>query len=58
MNEWGKGFPAFEISCYYEVPRLEAELLLEREASKGNLLVRPGRDGRSFAISTKQDLDG
>ncbi|XP_015246810.1 signal-transducing adaptor protein 1-like [Cyprinodon tularosa] len=44
--------------CYYEVPRLEAELLLEREASKGNLLVRPGRDGRSFAISTKQDLDG
>ncbi|KAM4740017.1 signal-transducing adaptor protein 1-like [Anableps anableps] len=45
-------------ACYYEVPRLEAELLLEREAKKGNLLLRPGKDGHSFAISTKQDLDG
>ncbi|KAK5601941.1 hypothetical protein CRENBAI_018891 [Crenichthys baileyi] len=45
-------------ACYYNVPRLEAELLLEREASKGNLLLRDGKDGRSFAITTKQDLDG
>ncbi|KAM4574961.1 signal-transducing adaptor protein 1-like, partial [Fundulus diaphanus] len=45
-------------ACYYEVPRLEAELLLEREAHKGNLLLRPGRDGRSFAMTTRQDLDG
>ncbi|MED6270479.1 hypothetical protein CHARACLAT_010852 [Characodon lateralis] len=45
-------------ACYYKVPRLEAELLLEREANKGNLLLRDGKDGRSFAITTKQDLDG
>lgn len=45
-------------TCYYDVPRLEAELLLEREANKGNMLLRPGRDGRSFALTTRQDLDG
>ncbi|XP_054902799.1 signal-transducing adaptor protein 1-like [Poeciliopsis prolifica] len=45
-------------ACYYEVPYLEAELLLEREASKGNLLLRPGKQKGSFAITTRQDLDG
>ncbi|XP_029004051.1 signal-transducing adaptor protein 1-like isoform X2 [Betta splendens] len=45
-------------SCYYKVSRLEAELLLERESPCGNLLLRPGRDGKSFAVTTRQDHDG
>lgn len=44
--------------CYYNVSRLEAMLLLERESEKGNLLLRPGRNGGSFAVTTRQDLDG
>ncbi|XP_028258665.1 signal-transducing adaptor protein 2-like [Parambassis ranga] len=45
-------------ACYYSVSRLEAELLLEREAKRGNLLLRPGSAGNSFAVTTRQDLDG
>ncbi|XP_051232439.1 signal-transducing adaptor protein 1 isoform X1 [Dicentrarchus labrax] len=45
-------------ACYHNVSRLEAELLLEREAKKGNLLLRPGSGGNSFAVTTRQDLDG
>uniref|UniRef100_UPI0037E74DC7 signal-transducing adaptor protein 1-like isoform X2 n=1 Tax=Semicossyphus pulcher TaxID=241346 RepID=UPI0037E74DC7 len=45
-------------ACYYEVSRLEAELLLERETKRGNLLLRPGRDGNSFAVTTRQDHEG
>ncbi|XP_040896555.1 signal-transducing adaptor protein 2-like isoform X2 [Toxotes jaculatrix] len=45
-------------ACYHSVSRLEAELLLEKEAKRGNLLLRPGRDGNSFAITTRQDHDG
>ncbi|XP_017262706.1 signal-transducing adaptor protein 1 [Kryptolebias marmoratus] len=45
-------------ACFFEVPWLEAELLLEREASKGNLLVRPGRRADSYAISTRMELAG
>ncbi|XP_003439745.2 signal-transducing adaptor protein 2 [Oreochromis niloticus] len=44
-------------ACYHNVSRLEAELLLEREAKRGNLLLRPGSDGSSFAVSTRQDLE-
>uniref|UniRef100_A0A3Q4I4E9 Signal transducing adaptor family member 2b n=1 Tax=Neolamprologus brichardi TaxID=32507 RepID=A0A3Q4I4E9_NEOBR len=44
-------------SCYHNVSRLEAELLLDREVKRGNLLLRPGSDGSSFAVSTRQDLD-
>ncbi|XP_029286082.1 signal-transducing adaptor protein 1-like [Cottoperca gobio] len=45
-------------ACYYKVSRLEAELLLEREAKKGNLLMRPGSNGNSFSVTTRQDHDG
>lgn len=45
-------------SCYHNVSRLEAMLLLERESQKGNLLLRPGSSGESFAVTTRQDLDG
>ncbi|XP_067370149.1 signal-transducing adaptor protein 1-like isoform X2 [Channa argus] len=44
--------------CFHNVSRLEAELLLEREAKRGNLLLRPGRNVNCFAVSTRQDLDG
>ncbi|KAG7514464.1 hypothetical protein JOB18_034484 [Solea senegalensis] len=46
-------------SCYHSVSRLEAELLLEKESKKGNLLLRPGGAGNSFSITTRQeDHDG
>ncbi|XP_047198973.1 signal-transducing adaptor protein 1-like isoform X2 [Hippoglossus stenolepis] len=44
--------------CYHRVSRLEAELLLEKECKRGNLLIRPGSDGNSFAITTRQDHVG
>ncbi|XP_062252181.1 signal-transducing adaptor protein 1-like [Platichthys flesus] len=44
--------------CYHRVSRLEAELLLEKECKRGNLLMRPGSDGNSFAITTRQDHVG
>ncbi|XP_050972771.1 signal-transducing adaptor protein 2b isoform X2 [Labeo rohita] len=45
-------------SCYHNVSRVEAEFLLERNADRGNLLLRPGRDGTSFALTTRQDVNG
>ncbi|XP_036970118.1 signal-transducing adaptor protein 1-like [Acanthopagrus latus] len=45
-------------ACYYNRTRVEAELLLEREAKRGNLLLRPGGGGNNFAVTTRQDLDG
>ncbi|XP_039984277.1 signal-transducing adaptor protein 1-like [Xiphias gladius] len=45
-------------ACYHAVSRLEAELLLEKEAKRGNLLLRPGSDRNSFAVTTRQDHDG
>uniref|UniRef100_A0A3P9LGN5 Signal transducing adaptor family member 2b n=1 Tax=Oryzias latipes TaxID=8090 RepID=A0A3P9LGN5_ORYLA len=43
--------------CYYAISRIEASLLLEREAARGNMLLRPSRDGASYAITTRQELD-
>ncbi|XP_051525655.1 signal-transducing adaptor protein 1-like isoform X2 [Myxocyprinus asiaticus] len=45
-------------ACYHDVSRVQAELLLERNANRGNLLLRPGRDGASFAVTTRQDVNG
>ncbi|KAG5276313.1 hypothetical protein AALO_G00130510 [Alosa alosa] len=45
-------------ACFETVSRTEAEILLERNPDKGNLLLRPGRDGTSFAVTTRQDLNG
>nr|XP_040040344.1 signal-transducing adaptor protein 1-like isoform X1 [Gasterosteus aculeatus aculeatus] len=45
-------------ACYHNVTRLEAELLLEREAVRGNMLLRPGSAGSSFAVTTRQHLEG
>ncbi|XP_029905182.1 signal-transducing adaptor protein 1 [Myripristis murdjan] len=45
-------------ACYYPVSRIEAEVMLEKYADKGNLLLRPGSTGNSFAVTTRQDLNG
>ncbi|XP_059359837.1 signal-transducing adaptor protein 2b isoform X1 [Carassius carassius] len=45
-------------SCYHNVTRVEAEYLLERNANRGSLLLRPGHDGTSFALTTRQDING
>ncbi|XP_076860459.1 signal-transducing adaptor protein 2b [Brachyhypopomus gauderio] len=44
--------------CYYQISRGEAEILLDRNQDKGNLLLRQGRDGSSLAVSTRQDFNG
>ncbi|XP_066551910.1 signal-transducing adaptor protein 2a isoform X2 [Amia ocellicauda] len=42
--------------CFVQVSRTEAEVLLERNSHCGNLLLRPGRDGTSLAVTTRQEL--
>ncbi|XP_072294343.1 signal-transducing adaptor protein 1-like [Eucyclogobius newberryi] len=42
--------------CYHKVTRLEAEMLLERASSRGNLLLRPSGN-KNFAITTRQVLE-
>ncbi|XP_077389925.1 signal-transducing adaptor protein 1-like [Festucalex cinctus] len=44
--------------CFHLVSRTEAELLLEQQASQGNMLLRPSRDGTGFAISTREEMNG
>ncbi|XP_063076497.1 signal-transducing adaptor protein 2a [Engraulis encrasicolus] len=44
--------------CFRPVSRVEAEVLLERYPDCGNMLLRPGRDGTSLAVTTRQDLNG
>ncbi|XP_041086479.1 signal-transducing adaptor protein 2-like [Polyodon spathula] len=44
--------------CFNKVSRTEAESLLEKYPDCGNLLLRPGRDGQSYAVSTRQELNG
>ncbi|XP_078054269.1 signal-transducing adaptor protein 2b [Mustelus asterias] len=41
-------------SCYHKITRVEAEIMLERNMEYGNMLMRPGRDNESFAITTRQ----
>ncbi|KAG9351276.1 hypothetical protein JZ751_025168 [Albula glossodonta] len=45
-------------ACFHSVSRTEAEVLLEKHPGFGNLLLRPGRDGISLAVTTYQDLNG
>uniref|UniRef100_A0A8C8E4M8 Signal transducing adaptor family member 2a n=1 Tax=Oryzias sinensis TaxID=183150 RepID=A0A8C8E4M8_9TELE len=45
-------------ACFRPVSRTEAEVLLERHPDCGNMLLRPGRDGCSLAVTTRQDLNG
>ncbi|XP_058246182.1 signal-transducing adaptor protein 2b isoform X2 [Hemibagrus wyckioides] len=45
-------------ACFHRVLREDAENLLEKNKEKGNLLLRPSRDGNSFAVTTRQDFGG
>ncbi|KAA0714289.1 Signal-transducing adaptor protein 2 [Triplophysa tibetana] len=45
-------------ACYYNVSRTEAELRLEKNPERGNLLLRPRKEGASFAITTREDVNG
>uniref|UniRef100_A0A4W5QPL0 Signal transducing adaptor family member 2b n=1 Tax=Hucho hucho TaxID=62062 RepID=A0A4W5QPL0_9TELE len=45
-------------ACFQPVSRTEAEMTLERHSDRGNLLIRPSRDGASLAVTTRQDLNG
>ncbi|XP_061154049.1 signal-transducing adaptor protein 1-like isoform X1 [Syngnathus typhle] len=43
--------------CFHPVSRVEAEVLLERQANRGNMLLRPNRDCTGFAISTREEMN-
>ncbi|XP_015096625.1 signal-transducing adaptor protein 2 isoform X1 [Vicugna pacos] len=46
-------------SCFLQVSRLEAQLLLERYPECGNLLLRPSGDGSGgVSVTTRQALNG
>ncbi|XP_053148464.1 signal-transducing adaptor protein 2 [Hemicordylus capensis] len=53
-REEKKKFP----DCFFEVSRTEAEMLLAREENNGNLLLRPGGDGKSISVTTRQLVNG
>ncbi|TTM04441.1 Signal-transducing adaptor protein 2 [Bagarius yarrelli] len=40
------------------VPREEAQVLLEKNKDKGNLLLRPSQHGSAFAVTTRQEFNG
>ncbi|KAM9111876.1 signal-transducing adaptor protein 2 [Pangshura tecta] len=44
--------------CYFKVSRTEAHVLLERNPECGNMLLRPGGDGKSISVTTRQMLNG
>lgn len=51
--------PVRSFRCFLQVSRLEAQLLLERYPECGNLLLRPGGDGKdSVSVTTRQILNG
>ncbi|XP_051893728.1 signal-transducing adaptor protein 1-like isoform X2 [Pristis pectinata] len=41
-------------SCFYEVTRLEAEALLEKNVEHGNMLMRPSSNNKNLSITTRQ----
>ncbi|XP_074060117.1 signal-transducing adaptor protein 2 isoform X2 [Macrotis lagotis] len=46
-------------SCFLNVSRVEAQLLLERSPECGNMLLRPGSDrSGGYSITTRQTLNG
>ncbi|NXY84934.1 STAP1 protein, partial [Alcedo cyanopectus] len=44
-------------ACFYCVSRQEATELLRKNPARGNLLLRPGSDSRSYAVTVRQELD-
>ncbi|KAJ6654486.1 hypothetical protein lerEdw1_006907 [Lerista edwardsae] len=53
-QEENKAFP----DCFYKFSRTEAELLLEKNENCGNMLLRPGGDGKSISVTTRQKVNG
>ncbi|KAM9474787.1 signal-transducing adaptor protein 1-like [Clarias gariepinus] len=45
-------------ACFCKLARSETENLLEKHKDKGNLLLRPSRDGTCFAVTTRQEFNG
>ncbi|XP_074834431.1 signal-transducing adaptor protein 2 isoform X2 [Carettochelys insculpta] len=44
--------------CFFKVSRTEAQVLLERNPDCGNMLLRPGSDGKGISVTTRQMLNG
>ncbi|NXG70199.1 STAP1 protein, partial [Baryphthengus martii] len=44
-------------ACFYAVSRQEATEMLEKNPSCGNLILRPGSDSKSYAITIRYELD-
>ncbi|XP_044273498.1 signal-transducing adaptor protein 2 [Varanus komodoensis] len=44
--------------CFFRVSRTEAEMLLEKNEHCGNMLLRPGGDGKSVSVTTRQKANG
>ncbi|XP_063147032.1 signal-transducing adaptor protein 2 isoform X2 [Candoia aspera] len=45
-------------NCFFRVSRMEAVALLEQNETYGNMLLRPGRDGKSFSLTARQKVNG
>ncbi|XP_032070369.1 signal-transducing adaptor protein 2 [Thamnophis elegans] len=44
--------------CFFQVSRTEAVALLEQNENYGNMLLRPGQDGKSFSLTVRQKAPG
>ncbi|KAM3852463.1 signal-transducing adaptor protein 2 [Vipera latastei] len=45
-------------NCFFRVSRMEAVDLLEQNENYGNMLLRPGQDGKSFSLTVRQKVNG
>ncbi|XP_058019590.1 signal-transducing adaptor protein 2 [Ahaetulla prasina] len=45
-------------NCFFQVSRMEAVALLEQNENYGNMLLRPGQDGKSFSLTVRQKVHG
>uniref|UniRef100_A0A8C5SSX8 SH2 domain-containing protein n=1 Tax=Laticauda laticaudata TaxID=8630 RepID=A0A8C5SSX8_LATLA len=45
-------------NCFFQVSRMEAVALLEQNENYGNMLLRPGQDGKSFSLTVRQKAPG
>ncbi|NWX50040.1 STAP1 protein, partial [Steatornis caripensis] len=43
--------------CFYAVSRQEAIEMLEKNPSRGNLILRPGSNSKNYAITIRHELD-
>ncbi|XP_059847587.1 signal-transducing adaptor protein 1-like isoform X1 [Hypanus sabinus] len=46
-----------QLSCFYNVSRVEAEAMLEKNVEFGNMLMRPNTDNKNFSITTRQEFN-